>query len=191
MNRREIKEKAKEMIKGNKWLILKPIAFIWLISFAVGFICGFMGLNADITSLITDICSLVTGILGSAYYAYLLKFVRTGTANINDVIECFKEKWLKIFIASILVAIFTFLWSLLFIIPGIIASYAYTWAIVLVIDKDIEPKEAIKPNSENLMSWVDTLNATIPLSLSKLIISITVIEATTLKFRSSLLVTLG
>ena len=43
-----------------------------------------------------------------------------------------------------LVGIFTFLWSLLFIIPGIVATYAYTWAVVLVIDKDMEPKEAIK-----------------------------------------------
>lgn len=144
MNRREIKEKAKSMVKGNKWLILKPLALIWLISFGVGFVCGFIGLSKTTTSIITDLCSVVTGILGSAYYAYLLKFVRTGSASIDDVINCFKEKWLKIFIVTLLVGIFTFLWSLLFIIPGIVATYAYVWAVVLVIDKDMEPKEAIK-----------------------------------------------
>lgn len=150
MNRKEIKEKAKSMVKDNKWLILKPLALIWLISFGVGFVCGFMGLSKATTSIITDICSVVTGILGGAYYAYLLKFVRTGSASIDDVINCFKEKWLKIFIVTLLVGIFIFLWSLLFIIPGIVATYAYTWAVILVIDKDMEPKEAIK-ESKSIM----------------------------------------
>lgn len=151
MSRKEIKERAKKIIKGNLWLVLKPLALIILIEFGIGFVCGLMGLKEEITELIIDISTTITGILASAYYAYILKFVRTGSAEISDIIECFKEKWLKIFTTSLLVGIFVFLWSLLFVIPGIIASYAYIWAIILVIDKDLEPKEAIK-ESKSMMN---------------------------------------
>lgn len=153
MNRKEIKEKAKSIVKGNKWLILKPLAFIALVEFVIGFIYGMIGEEKLIISLITDICSVVTGILGAAYYAYLLKFIRTGSADINDIIKCFKEKWLEIFIAVLLVTIFTFLWSLLFIIPGIIASYAYIFATVLVIDKDMKAKDAITESKKMMNGY--------------------------------------
>ena len=157
MNRKEIKSKAREIIKGNKWLILKPIVYILILdfigSFLGNFIDGLMNVKSEDTltigSTITYIWSLITGMISVAYYVYILKFIRTGSACVNDVVDCFKKKWKEIFVAQLLVTIFVMLWSLLFVVPGIIAVYAYVWAFVLVVDENLKPRDAI--NKSKLM----------------------------------------
>lgn len=156
MNRIEIKNLAKEKIKDNKWKLWKPLLIMSLIAFCVefvgGFIDGFNGVDPSdsitIGSVIIDIGGIAIGIFGAGYWVYLLKFVRTGNAEFSDVVECFKQKWVKILCTLILMSVFVFLWSLLLVVPGIIAALAYSFAIVLVVDEDLEAKEAIKKSKE-------------------------------------------
>lgn len=151
MDRKEIKAQAREKIKNNKWLILKPLLIVMAIEFVIGFIEGFFGVKENelsLVSLITSLISLAVTIYSAAYYVYLLKFVRNENPTLNDVFECFKEKWLDILVTSLLIVIFVFLWSLLFVIPGIVASIAYTWALILVVDKGMKPTEAIRRSKE-------------------------------------------
>ena len=141
MNRKEIKEIAKEKIKGNKWLILKPLLFIALIEFVLGFIGGITGATDEgvynILTIILGVCNVVVSIFTVTYSVYLLNFIRTGTASFKDMVECFKKNFVAIILVSILMTIFVFGWTLLLIVPGIIAAISYTWAPVLVVDKSM------------------------------------------------------
>lgn len=142
MKRAEIKKLAREKIKGNKWNVLWPFLFVCIVSFVV------TTLAAKIfDGIIGLIACLVAGVIGVAlngsYFAFLLKFIRTGETGLNGIIACFAKRWIPIIVSGFLVGLFTFLWSLLLFIPGIIAALSYSMVGYLVVDTELSALEAI------------------------------------------------
>ncbi len=143
MDRVELKNKAKKLIKGNIWYLLKPLVIIGLIigaieGLAVGldYAFGFtttetvevLGVKTTQTSggYISMVVGIFTGIAGSAlsiaYAHYVLSFVRGKKEELKDVIDFMKKNWVKAFIVSLLAGLFIALGFVLLIIPGIIAA---------------------------------------------------------------------
>ena len=143
MNRVEIKEKAKEMIKGNKWFIWKPLIIVGLIIAVIEGIA--MGLDSALgltkestielfgttfkytnTGIITSIASCFTGFIGSAFavsYAhYILSFVRGKKLEMKDVIEFMKKNWVIAFLVGLLTGLAVIAGFILLIIPAFIIS---------------------------------------------------------------------
>ena len=143
MNRVEIKNKAKEMIKGNKWYIWKPMIIIGLVialvdGIAFGLDAAF-GLTKETTmellgtkttytqpGIISTIVGIFTGIAGSAlsvgYSYYILSFVRGKKMELKDVIDFMKKHWVIAFISGLLVGLSIVLGMILLIVPGIILT---------------------------------------------------------------------
>ena len=143
MNRVEIKNKAKEMIKGNKWFIWKPLIIIGLIlavieGIAFGLDTAF-GLTKEVTyelfgtttkyttgGIITNIVSIFTGIVGSAFYVgyayYLLSFVRGKKLEMKDIFDFMKKYWVIAFLVGLLTGLCILVGMILLVIPGIIAA---------------------------------------------------------------------
>ncbi len=162
MNRSEIKNLAKEKIKGKKWDILWPLLVISFISSALSTLFGpkidltamesleelqnihFSFGQYGISSLITIIISVIT----AGYTKYLLNYVRTGKFNTDEIINTIKAKWLDLLIADVLVTIIVAALSMLFVIPGIIAGLALAMTTFLIIDKDVKGHESIKESAE-------------------------------------------
>ena len=143
MNRIEIKNKAKEMIRGNKWFLWKPLIIIGL---CIGLIEGLafgldsaLGLTTTTTSevlgvkvtntsggIISLIVGIFTGLASSAltvaYAHYVLSFIRGKKLELKDVIEFMKKHWVKAFIVSFWVGLIIIVGSILLVIPGIIAA---------------------------------------------------------------------
>ena len=140
MNRAEIKEAAKEKIRGNKWNIIWPIIVIGVVT---GFITMFFdpikvevnsnsiqtwddivrtygSVNITTSSIVSIVVTVLTAVLAAGYMKYILNFVRTGEFNSSDILNTVKEKWLAIIISSILTTVIITLCTLLFVIPGII-----------------------------------------------------------------------
>lgn len=143
MNRVELKNKAKELIKGNKWHIWKPLIIIGLVisviegiayglDYAFGFIktetVTVMGVTTTQTSggVISMIVGIFTGLAGSAlsiaYAHYIISFVRGKKEELNDVIDFMKKNWVKAFVVSLLSGLFIALGFVLLIVPGIIIA---------------------------------------------------------------------
>ena len=143
MNRVELKNKAKELIRGNKWHIWKPMIIIGLIisviegialglDYAFGFVKTetviVMGVETTHTSggIISMIVGIFTGIAGSAlaiaYAHYVLSFVRGKKLELKDVIDFMKKHWVKAFVVSLLAGLFTALGFILLVVPGIILA---------------------------------------------------------------------
>ncbi len=127
MNRVEIKNKAKEMIRGNKWYIWKPMVMFGLIGFVLGFIFGLIGPSlGDAGTIVMGILYCALGLFEAAfmiaYAKYLIEFIRGNKMEWKDVFVFAKDHFVSFLILSIVVGINIAIGSILLIIPGIIAS---------------------------------------------------------------------
>ena len=161
MNRQEIKQEAKAKIKGNLWNILWPLLVIGVLE---GLLTTIFGGNIDVSNLenvniptsyyvATTIIGIVFGIVNACYIKYLINFVRTGKFETNDIINTFKEKWVNILIATILVTIIVTACTLLFVVPGIIMALAYTFVTYLVVDTDVSGSDALSKSREMMKGY--------------------------------------
>ena len=163
MNRKEIKEKAKSLIKGNIWNILWPMLVIGVLQSIISRLFGgtvvvdyneLENANMSVTSYFgTGIATVLAGIAYGGYYKYLLNFVRKGKFETNDIINTIKEKWLNLLIANILVYVIVFACTLLFVVPGIIMALAYTFVSFIVVDSDTEGKDALAKSREMMKGY--------------------------------------
>jgi uncharacterized membrane protein len=156
MDRVAIKNKAKEMIRGNKWYIWKPYLIMMLIALGavvVGvLIDGLLGFVKEETvevlgvkttnyslgpfsGIISIAASFVEAVFTVWYCKYLLDFVHgvKKEFNLKAFFEYFKKYWVICFVASLLVGLNIIIGTILLIVPGIMATfglmlYAYTIA---------------------------------------------------------------
>ena len=169
MDRKEIKELAKQKIKDNKWKILWPLLIISLIS---GILTNFIGPDYDfgamdfdnfdfnsfptptpLQSFLFTLVTIIVGIANIAYYKYLLNFVRGKSCEFNDIMDTIKSRWVQILLVETLMGIIIFLFSLLLVIPGIIKALAYSMAGFIVVDTDLEAKDVLKKSKEMMNGY--------------------------------------
>lgn len=149
MNRIELKNRAKESLKGKYGEAIKLLLITFAISFATGFVIGFLNLDEDIAELISSIVSLaVAGLLGFGTVSFFLKISRNETVTYKELFSkinmCFS--YLGI---SLLVGLFTALWSLLLIIPGIIAAINYSLVYFVKLDNpELGALEVLRKSKE-------------------------------------------
>ena len=143
MNRVELKNKAKEMIKGNKWYLLKPLVIFALCVFVVAFVAVMLDslLGLDKTEIVkladgvettnhTGVISTIVGIIAGAassvfmigYAKFILSFVRGNKLTMNDITEFMKKHWVVALLTSILADLIICGCTILLVIPGIIAA---------------------------------------------------------------------
>ena len=153
MNRVELKNKAKESLKGKYAECIKIILLYGLICFAVGFVCGFVGgilnLDENIMSIIESIISvIISAVIALGLTSFFMKIARGEEVTYKELFAK-KDLFIPYIIISLLVGIFTFLWSLLFIIPGIIAAFSYSLVYYILIDNpDMNATDIIKKSKQ-------------------------------------------
>ena len=132
--RAELKEMAKQQIKGN-------IGMLFVITLIIGAISG---AAAAIPPLALAVSIIVTPAFSISIIRVYQELVRSGKKpEAKDAFAGFDDFWTG-FKALFLVGLFTFLWSLLFIIPGIIKSFSYSQTMMIVAEnKGIGAREAI------------------------------------------------
>lgn len=143
MNRVEIKNKAKEMIRDNKWFLWKPVLIIGLavaiiegIAFGLDSALGLtqttttevLGVKTTSTSagVISMIVGVFTGLASAAFYVgyakYVLSFVRGKKLELKDIIDFMKKYWVVAFLVSLITGLIIVCGTILLVIPGIIAA---------------------------------------------------------------------
>ena len=132
--RAELKEMAKQQIKGN-------IGMLFVITLIIGAISGAAG---AIPPLALAVAIIVTPAFSISIIRVYQELARSGKKpEAKDAFAGFDDFWTG-FKALFLVGLFTFLWSLLFIIPGIIKSFSYSQTMMIVAEnKGIGAREAI------------------------------------------------
>ncbi len=142
MNRAELKERAKEQIKGK-------IGILFLISLIIGAISFVAGLLAScIPGAGLAISLIVTPALYLSVVRVFLMVIRGIAPTAKDSFSGFDD-FFSAFKVTLLVGLYTFLWSLLFIIPGIVKSYAYSMSLYILADnKGKSARECIAESVE-------------------------------------------
>ena len=146
MDRVAIKNKAKEMIKGNKWYLWKPMVIVGLIAFAIAFVGGFVdallglmkeetkeifGMKVTVTTTgpFTSVLSFLASFIEASFTVWYCKYLLDFTHGIktefklSNFIEFFKKHWLICFVTSLLVGLNIAIGTILLIVPGIMATY--------------------------------------------------------------------
>ena len=132
--RAELKEMAKQQIKGN-------IGMLFVITLIIGAISG---AAAAIPPLALAVSIIVTPAFSISIIRVYQELARSGKKpEAKDAFAGFDDFWTG-FKALFLVGLFTFLWSLLFVIPGIIKSFSYSQTMMIVAEnKGIGARDAI------------------------------------------------
>lgn len=145
MNRSEIKEKAKGMIKGNLWYIWKVYLAVFVVSFVIGFVEGLFT-NVPVISLMLSLVSVVVSAalsVGTVYY--IIKFVRNEKIEISDFFEFAKKHWIISLLVTLLSGLFILGGTILLVIPGIIVSVGLSFVNYVVVDNpELSTMEIIK-----------------------------------------------
>ncbi len=156
MDRVGLKNKAKELIRGNKWYIWKPYLIMMLVVFAAafvgGFIDGLLGLIQKETVTVlgvettnysvgpfTGIISTAAGLIETVFTVWYCKYLMDFTHgikrefNFKEFFEYFKNHLVICFATGILAGLNIIIGFILLIVPGIMATfglmlYAYTIA---------------------------------------------------------------
>lgn len=114
MERKEIKQRSKEQIKGN----IFKLFVITVIIAIINSVC------LDIEEVGPFISTILNAIFQMGVVIVYLKLVKGEGVSITDMFKGFNMP-IKAILVNILVTVFTALWSLLFVIPGIIKSLSY------------------------------------------------------------------
>jgi len=156
MNRKELKEKAQNSLKGKYKDAIIMMVLMYVISFAIGAVVGLIGgilnLNESMMDLFSSGASIVlSGLLMFGYTSYFLKISRNEEVTYN---ELFSKTHLLVpyILITLLTAVLVFCWSLLFVIPGIIAGISYSLVYFIALDNpELKTSEVLK-KSKNMMN---------------------------------------
>ena len=128
MDRAELKERAKQQIKGK-------IGILFLVTLVIALISG---VATSVLALIPVVGPIVSVVVVSPAFAlsifriYINLFYGQEPA-VGDAFCGFDDFW-SAFKLTFLVGLFTMLWSLLFVIPGIVKSYSYSMSFYILAE---------------------------------------------------------
>lgn len=138
MENKDIRKKARELLKGN-WT--EPV-LVNLILFGI-----FSAINV-IPFVSFIVMLLISGPLMYGANIFYLNFVRKKKKNIEDLFKGFNE-FTRALSTWFLTTLYAFLWSLLFFIPGIIALYSYSMSYLILKDNPkISATQAIRMSKD-------------------------------------------
>ena len=168
MDRVAIKNRAKELIKDNKWYIWKPYLIMLLVVFAAafvgGFIDGLLGLIqketvtvlgvettnyslGPFTGIISTAASLIETVFTVWYCKYLMDFTHgiKREFNFKEFFEYFKNHLVICFATGILVGLNIIIGFILLIVPGIMATFGLMlYSYTVADDPTLPSKEILK-----------------------------------------------
>ena len=155
---------AKTKLK-DKWAeAIKIILLLFLISFGIGFICGFGGYfitsitgtgeedSKLIMDIITDIVSIVvSGLFTFGFTNFFLKISRGEEATSNEMFSKINMFW-KFIIVSLFTGLAVMAGFIFFIIPGIILALAFSQTMLILLDNpEMNATDAMKLSYNMMM----------------------------------------
>lgn len=152
MNRALLKENAKKSLQGKYGDAIALLGIMFAISFVLGLVIGFFGLEENLASTLSDLCSLlISCALGFGMTSYFLKISRNEPVTYNELFSK-TNMFVSYLSISLLVGLFTFLWTLAFIIPGIIAALSYSMVFYVKLDNPDMGAMDVLRKSKQIMS---------------------------------------
>lgn len=126
-----------EILKQNMGPFIGYFVIVFLISVVLGFVFNDLRVVANLITLI------IGGPLNAGFFIVAFKIMKRQSTSFDDFFRGFNN-FLPLSLTNILVSIVTLIGFILLIIPGIYLAVAYCFAIPLVVDKKMQPWEAME-----------------------------------------------
>lgn len=149
MNRKEIKEKAKNMMRGKLWDIWKGFLFAMIPMFIVNII--FKESEGDV-NLIISVFNLLFLPLSVGATGYILDFIRGKQYEVTKIWKYYKN-FFPIIASAVMVAVLVLGGIILLIIPGIILGFAYSMVQYVLADGENKPMDVLKKSREMMKGY--------------------------------------
>ena len=142
MERAEIKQWAKEKIKGHIWELLIPILVATILTtLTIG------GKTTYEDGHLTTSSGIPLGLffffVGVGLVKFMTSFNNDKEHNFKDLFA-YANDYVRIFLTGLLESVFIFLWALLLVIPGIIKAFAYALVPFILADEKYKDKKAME-----------------------------------------------
>lgn len=132
MNRKELKEKAKAVLKSDYWYLFFVTTLATLLIAASSFVSWLVA-GPILVGLNIALFNKMNGMKDDLIYIF----------------KSFSTNFIEAFKAFIKKTVYVFLWSLLFIIPGIVKSISYSMTdFIMAEDENIKSTAAIEKSME-------------------------------------------
>lgn len=149
MERKELKEWAKQKINGHIWELLIPIIVTGILTnITIGQEITYEGGQMHVENGYT--LGLFFFFVEVGLTAFMVNFINDKEHNFKDLFK-YVNDYVRIFVVGLLRAIFIALWSLLLIVPGIIKAFAYALVPMILSDEeysDLSFMEVLKKSEE-------------------------------------------
>lgn len=148
MTRKELKEQAKQNLRGNwKWAVLTVLP-IWIITMIGRYLIRKQNGNYSVTlfgSIILIVATFTTISLAISFLHFNDSLGKAHDKPIKSAFKVYDTKYLPDEFATFILFTFCqFLWTLLLIIPGIIKGYAYAMVPYITTDL-IDSNQTVNP----------------------------------------------
>ena len=120
----EIRKQARQALEGNWGKAVLAMLIVLLITEVVPAPFQFVTDNPLTQSMPQLIVALLCLPLYWGFDVFILRIVRAERVQLSNLFDGYKDFW-RIFLASLLYAVYVLLWTLLLIVPGIIKSLSY------------------------------------------------------------------
>ena len=168
-NRKELKDKAKALLRGNYWRIVLVSLVMLLITGGTSAASLGNSLNSSaqhMDGIAGWILMIIAAVLAASAVAglvikiFLLNPLKVSCirylvenhkapASLNELGYGFSQNYLNVVKTMFFQDLHIFLWSLLFVVPGVIKSYSYRMVPYLLAENaDIPSKEALDTSRE-------------------------------------------
>lgn len=143
LSRAELKQQAKEQLKGNVGSLFLCFLAYFGVALVIGLVGGLISALVPVVGMIAMYVALPPLMMG--IYMLFLNVTYGDKPKVSMLFGGYKPPMLgKSILLFVLEFIFLYLWMLLFIIPGIIKSYSYAMSwYILAENPDMTARQAI------------------------------------------------
>ena len=154
MNRKEIKNKALNLLEDNFWVIWFSIFLMFCMLGIIEYVFTFFNFNSDLYEILLYfiVVQLIISPFSIGFNYCILRIVRKDKMYLKDLFK-FYPNFINIFLVSLVIQLFFSIGFTLFIIPGIIVVLVYCFVNFIIADGEFSVIDSLRASRELIYGY--------------------------------------
>ena len=154
MNRKEIKNKALNLLEDNFWVIWFSIFLMFCMLGIIEYVFTFLSFNSGLFEILLYfiVVQLIISPFSIGFNYCILRIVRKDKMYLKDLFK-FYPNFINIFLVSLVVQLFFSIGFTLFIIPGIIVVLVYCFVNFIIADGEFSVIDSLRASRELIYGY--------------------------------------
>ena len=154
MSRKEIKNRALNLLENNFWGIWFPIFLMFCMLGIIEYVFAFLNFNSDLFEILIYfiVVQLIISPFCVGFNYCILRIVRKDKMHLKDLFK-FYPNFINIFLVSLVVQLFFSIGFTLFVIPGIIVVLVYCFVNFIIADGEFSVIDSLRASRELIYGY--------------------------------------